>query len=1085
MSDAVSNQVLHLDRLFKSLGLVSLIATKWHHSDLEDTRIALDELKVTDDDIVIYHCYLYTEHSAKFVIDQYCTKIIHYHNITPDGFFKKDSADYENCRKGRQQLKDIIGKFDFFWGDSQYNLNELIDLGADPAKCSVIPIIVNPGQSAKNREARDGSWVCVGRIAPNKRQDEIVRLFAELRNAAPSAAQSLHLIGGYNPTDPFLTKLKRTIAEAHLEDRVTLTGKVSDQERNRLVAKSQFNVSLSEHEGFGVPLVEAPLLGTPTLALDRAAVSETLGGAGCYPTEDAIAKAVVELGKDGAAYQGLLAAQSQRAGDFSEASVRERLKTALAGILPENEQFKTVSVVICTYNRRDHLERCLDYLQYQSNPSFEVIVVNGPSDDGTDEVLERYKNQIKVVSNPLRNLSVSRNLGIDAAAGDIVAFIDDDAIPFDDWVHRILKEYNSRPLIFAGLGGPAYYAGTFWFQAEDNGIDKDCQVKVNIASDEIGRNGWHRYNTGTNATFRRDILRQVDGFDEQFDYFLDESELCYRIQERGYRIGYSPDIFVRHEFAQSHNRNGKFNYNWETICKNTAYFIAAYSGRAGKDLRNYVRKRLQDERVAPLDIAVKEGKLSQEDRDRHVAAIWAGVDRGLGDFESWPKTRKIAVKPPKFRPFEISPAYPKVTDSSSRLHICIVSKEAPPFAGSGGVGTLYYHLASELLLMGHYVSLVVPSNADRIHRQGRLSVYFTKQLDARLPAMDNNFAGNLLWSLSATAALANVVARERPIDIVDGALWDAETLTFSMIDKALRPPLVVRLVTPFVVSAKSNEWEVAPDTAALFKAAETRLINNAQAVIPISNSIADTVAEEYGLRKDSRWSQGYCGIAYWPFFDVNDDYDAFPELARLSEAKLRGRKMVLFVGRLERRKGIDLIRDAAEAILKDPDAVLVIAGRDTGGWAEEFDMLVAKLGNKDKDRIVLLGEVSDATRERLLARAYCLIFPSRYESFGLVPLEAFVHGTPVIASASGAIPEVVEDGKCGLLYSETEGRSIADKVRELLADSSLRERLSRGARDRIRQFSSRNSAIHSVRVYDQLLRARRIAMKGAGRHESA
>jgi glycosyltransferase involved in cell wall biosynthesis len=232
------------------------------------------------------------------------------------------------------------------------------------------------------------------------------------------------------------------------------------------------------------------------------------------------------------------------------------------------------------------------------------------------------------------------------------------------------------------------------------------------------------------------------------------------------------------------------------------------------------------------------------------------------------------------------------------------------------------------------------------------------------------------------------------------------------------------------------------------------------------------------LKKDGRWNQGYCGIAYWPVFDVNEDYDSFPELSSLSQEKTQGKKIVLFVGRLERRKGIDLLLEATEAILEEPSALLVIAGRDTGGWTEKFKECAAKLGKSSEDRIVLLGEVSDATREKLLAHAYCLIFPSRYESFGLVPLEGFVHGTPAIASNSGAIPEVVVDGDCGLLYREEDANALASKVRDLLSDPKLRDRLSLGAKARVRKLSSRNSAIHSVNLYARLMRDNRLATKG-------
>jgi glycosyltransferase involved in cell wall biosynthesis len=87
----------------------------------------------------------------------------------------------------------------------------------------------------------------------------------------------------------------------------------------------------------------------------------------------------------------------------------------------------------------------------------------------------------------------------------------------------------------------------------------------------------------------------------------------------------------------------------------------------------------------------------------------------------------------------------------------------------------------------------------------------------------------------------------------------------------------------------------------------------------------------------------------------------------------------------------------------------------------------------------------------------------------LVPLEAFVHGVPVIASRSGAIPEVVLDGECGLLFDENDSGMMADTARRLLTDPALHRRLSEGALKRIRDLSARNSAQNTLAIYQGLL----------------
>jgi glycosyltransferase involved in cell wall biosynthesis len=249
---------------------------------------------------------------------------------------------------------------------------------------------------------------------------------------------------------------------------------------------------------------------------------------------------------------------------------------------------------------------------------------------------------------------------------------------------------------------------------------------------------------------------------------------------------------------------------------------------------------------------------------------------------------------------------------------------------------------------------------------------------------------------------------------------------------------------------------------------ERTLVRRAEAVIPISQMVAKTVASAHRLEQDSRWSIGHCGIAPWPSFDVNAGYDDFPELQALSSAEVKSAKLLLFIGRLERRKGIDVILEAAPRILEEnPDAVLVLGGRDAEGWANRFHKAVPQALHS---RMIFLGEVSDAIREKLLAHAYCVLFPSRYESFGLVPLEAFVHGSPVIATRAGAIPEVVQDETSGLLIDPDNSNALADAVARILRDKKLRAHLSRGARLRVKELSARNSALHSVEVYQRVLR---------------
>ncbi|MGF1567781.1 MAG: glycosyltransferase [Nodosilinea sp.] len=1069
--DAVSTQAIQLDKLLKELGFATALYSKWCHEHVQALRFNLEALQPTESDIVILHYVGYSKHSFPYVKSLHCTKICVYHNITPHHFFEPGTDLYDLCFKGREQLLEVVKSFHYFWGDSSYNLEELIQLGVNPQHCSKVPIVIPQPDFDSDRAAKRemGTWIFLGRIAPNKGQQSLVRLFFEVRSMAPSLAEKLYLVGGFAKTDPYYQRLIQDIQYLNLTEHVVTTGKVSDEDVNYYLSQASVFVSMSEHEGFGVPLIEATYHDLPVIALRNSAIGETMGkSVGLADSPEELKEKLADLFLNPSLRKDLVEQQQENARRFTPQTVKKSLVEALSLVLPEPTRFATVSVVICTYNRANYIERCLEYLQYQTNQSFEVVVINGPSKDKTEEVLRRYAGKIKIGSNPEQNLSISRNLGIELSSGDLIAFIDDDALPFDDWVDTLIQEFSRRPLTFAALGGPVYYAGTLEFQAEDIGINQFAEIEVSIDSKKIGKDGWRRSLLGTNTCFRADSLRDVGGFDEQFDYYLDESELCFRLQSQNHLVGYSPSLFVRHEFAQSSNRSGKYTYNWFSICKNIAYFIAKYSGLEGDELVTYVKQRIHLDRISSLQAARSAGGISQRDYDQFLADIEAGVSQGLVDAKSPSKTRGLRTSTKALLSFADRPSFPTVGQGLKRLHICIITKEFPGFASYGGIGTLYYHLASELLLMGHYVTVVMPAENVSPYRRGRFSIQPVKHHRVCTPdTLDaTKFATKVDWSLSAFRTLAELHINH-PVDIVEATLWDSEPLALALAQKGWRPPLVLRLVTPFPVAVRLNDWSLSDQEIGLFTAAEKALITKADAVVPISESIACIIENEYQLKRDQRWVKSHCGIAYWPFFHWTLNY---AELTTINGKNLTipaEARLILFLGRLEGRKGVDILLAAANQFLKfDSEAHLLLAGRDIEGWSQQattvIDAAVAT-------RVHFLGEVDDPTREKLLHAAYCVVFPSRYESFGLVPLEAFVHGVPVVASVAGAIPEVVEHEKCGLLFSPDDSDALANCVIRLLKEPQLREKLSIQAREQVRRFSSRNSAIRAVELYAKLL----------------
>lgn len=178
-----------------------------------------------------------------------------------------------------------------------------------------------------------------------------------------------------------------------------------------------------------------------------------------------------------------------------------------------------ISVVINTYNRAESLRTTLDALRHQHHTDFEVVVVNGPSDDGTAALLEERAGDVRVVDCPERNLAVSRNLGIDATAGEVVAFIDDDAIPEARWLADLAEAYDSERVAGAGgltLDNTGVRAQYRYSLCDRIGkTDFDARPPF-VAENQPGADPFV-YLQGTNCSFRRSALEAIGGFDEEIE----------------------------------------------------------------------------------------------------------------------------------------------------------------------------------------------------------------------------------------------------------------------------------------------------------------------------------------------------------------------------------------------------------------------------------------------------------------------------------------------------------------------------------------------------------------------------------------
>ena len=267
-------------------------------------------------------------------------RVLQYHNVTPARFFAPyDPELYRIASIGRQELASLVGRVDLALGDSEFNRCELEALGFAPT--GVLPIAVDTERitNAQRHPVLDDvlddeltNILFVGRLAPNKRIEDYVRL-AELYKRYVDPHFRFLFVGRSDVVPRYHATVRALIAAYRMpHDRFLFTGAVPDAELASYYRHADVYVSLSEHEGFCVPLVEAMAADVPVLAYAAGAVPETLGGAGiCFAPKD-LEHAAELLGRlvyDDALREAVVAGQRRRLLDFSPARIERALDRML------------------------------------------------------------------------------------------------------------------------------------------------------------------------------------------------------------------------------------------------------------------------------------------------------------------------------------------------------------------------------------------------------------------------------------------------------------------------------------------------------------------------------------------------------------------------------------------------------------------------------------------------------------------------------------------------------------------------------------------------------------------------------------
>jgi glycogen synthase len=374
------------------------------------------------------------------------------------------------------------------------------------------------------------------------------------------------------------------------------------------------------------------------------------------------------------------------------------------------------------------------------------------------------------------------------------------------------------------------------------------------------------------------------------------------------------------------------------------------------------------------------------------------------------------------------------------MRVVLVSPEYATDAG--GIGTNTSVTARALARLG-LTTWVVTRGRNGVTQDGDVTV-----IRLRHPRPPTHSA-RMLLALPARRRIAAAATRLDP-DVVQAPEWDAEAWWVA---RRGLIPVVTRLATPTYLMEELNHghprW-----ASALTRYLERDQARRSAIVFAPTRAIADRVARDWDL----------------PDVQVVPNAVDVAEVQRLGASdppvKLPDRSLV-FIGRLERRKGIQTLGAALPRVLAaHPDVHVVVVGGDRGahggGAGDDFRRAVRPVA----DRVHLLGELPRAAALAVVARADVVVLPSLWESFGYVCVEAMALARPVVASRTGGFAEMVEEGRTGWLVSPGDAEELTEALVEALADPARLEAYGAAGRRRAGEWDADRIVGRIVELYE-------------------
>ena len=377
------------------------------------------------------------------------------------------------------------------------------------------------------------------------------------------------------------------------------------------------------------------------------------------------------------------------------------------------------------------------------------------------------------------------------------------------------------------------------------------------------------------------------------------------------------------------------------------------------------------------------------------------------------------------------------------MRICLVSEEFPVETPKGGIATYQYQISKDLIQLGHEVHVICKTleNEDREEIFEGINLHYLSGKSELTLEEDFTYRNKVK---------SKMVELEERVDIFEIADWGAEGFYYLPIRNK---PTVIKLHTPHYVWNSYNHLPM-DERMERLEQDEIESLKLADSIYSCSNSLANIVKETLPELEN-----------------IEVIYNPLPQIKQ--NIKRNEQKKLLFVGSLEERKVVLQLASVLNNFLeKNLDFKVVFAGKDTDRnrfHTSTKKVVLSKVNVKFHSRVIFKGHCSKDELEKLFLSSSVCIFPSLFENFPYVMLEAISMQCPVIGSINGGMAEIIEHGKSGWLCDPFSKVELLEVLQEAV-DSNEKSKIAKNAIQRVIDLKLNKAAEATAEYYEKVIK---------------